>query len=81
MPKPRMAADQKPRRAPDLRPAQGVRGAVTRQTRSPRFYPLSLKGIEKVSGEWHLIAAPTTWVKLFRFRADHKQRRWWLATG
>ena len=39
-----------------------------------------LRGLEKVDGEWHLIAATHNLLKLFRFRRS-QQRAWAAATG
>ncbi len=39
-----------------------------------------LRGLEKVDGEWHLIAATHNLLKLFRFQRS-QQRTWAAATG
>jgi hypothetical protein len=39
-----------------------------------------LRGLEKVDGEWHLIAATHNLLKLFRFRRSQQQAQW-AATG
>ena len=39
-----------------------------------------LRGLEKVDGEWHLIAATHTLLKLFRYRRS-QQQTWAAATG
>ena len=39
-----------------------------------------LRGLEKVNGEWHLIAATHNLVKLFRFKRSQQQARA-VATG
>jgi hypothetical protein len=39
-----------------------------------------LRGLEKVDGEWHLIASTHNLLKLFRHRQSQRQAQW-TATG
>ena len=60
-------------RAPDLRLASS--------DWEPEYRPnFLLRGLEKVDGEWHLIAATHNLLKLFRHRRSQQQVQW-AATG
>jgi hypothetical protein len=47
-----------------------VNGQIKEARRLRRFL---LRGLEKVNGEWHLIAATHNLLKLFRFRRSQQQ--------
>jgi len=75
--KPHGPQDQKQVRAPSLRPAQGDRGEPVkgRSKEARGRKPLSVgRGIEKVTGEWHLIGRPPhNLIEVVQFRIHSKQ--------
>ena len=60
----------------DLRPAQSDCGTGERAVQGiPGLRRFLLRGLEKVNGEWHLIASTHNLLKLFRPRRSQQQER------
>jgi len=61
-------------RIQDLRPARSdLRTGEQSNQGMPGFAALSVEGLEKVNGEWHLIAATHNLLKQFRHRRSQQQ--------